>query len=120
SVVVGGRAYSYDNTTQVSDVLTAINADTDNRFTVSLSDVTSEFTVTAKATGTIDNGSQVFIFGATNQGDLTATAGGVDAVTRVDAAGEIVDSTGASLTSPIVLTAKALSDGTVLENTALG
>src|SRR5207249_1755927 len=45
---------------------------------------------------------------------------GADAVTEVDAAGELVDNTGASLSSPILLTAKALSDGTVLENTTLG
>ena len=99
---------------------TTINADNNNRFTISLNDATSEFTVTAKNTGTIDNGSVVYFLGATNQGTLTATAGGVDAVTRVDAAGEITDSTGASLSSPILLTAKALSDGTVLENTDLG
>lgn len=120
NVVVGNRSYAYTNGSTVGSVLTAINADSNSRFTVSLSDTTHQFTVTAKTGGIADNGVQVQILGGTNSGTLAATAGGLNAVTKVDAAGEIVDNAGNSLSAPILLTAKPLSDGTVLQNTALG
>ena len=81
---------------------------------------THQFTVTAKTGGLADNGVQVLILGGTNSGTLAATASGANAVTKVDAAGELVDNAGASLASPILLTAKPLSDGTVLQNATLG
>jgi len=120
NVTIGGKVYAYTANTQVSSLLATINADAGNRFQVTLNDSTHQFTVTAENTGTIDNGAQLFILGTAKSASLAATAGGVDAVTRVDAAGEITDNAGNSLASRILLTAKALSDGTVLENTALG
>ncbi len=119
SIVVGNNVYAFTANDKVSDLLATINAN-DTRFNISLDDNTSQFTVTALNGGVADNGVQVQILGNTIQGTLAATAGGTDAVAEVDAAGEIVDSLGASLSSPILLTAKPLSDGTVLENTALG
>ncbi|MBI3407997.1 MAG: hypothetical protein HY040_06530 [Planctomycetes bacterium] len=120
NVVVGGRIYAYTANTQVSTVLAAVNADSNNRFTISLDNSTHQFTVTAKNTGTVDNGMVVSVLGATKSATVTATSGGVNAVARVDAAGEIVDANGASLSPSIKLTAIPLSDGTVLQNVALG
>ena len=120
NVTLGGKVYAYTSGTQVSTVLAAINADGTNRFSVSLSDANSQFTVTAKNTGAVDNGQQLSILGATKSANVAATEGGVTAVTEQDAAGEIVTSTGASLANRILLTAKPASGGTALVNTALG
>jgi flagellin len=119
SIVVGNNTYAYTSGVTIGSVLSTIRTN-DARFDVSLDDLTHEFTVTAKTGGAVDNGVEVQVLGATHQGTLATTASGADATAKIDAAGEITDSAGASLANPILLTAKALSDGTVLENAALG
>lgn len=119
SIVVGNNTYAYTANDTVGSILTTINAN-DANFTVTLNDSTHKFDVQAKNAGAAGNGVQVQFLGATHQGTVAATTGGADAVAKVAAAGEIVDSTGASLATPILLTALPASDGTVLQNTALG
>jgi flagellin len=119
SIVVGNNSYAYTANDTVGSILSALST-ADSRFTVTLSDSTHQFTVAAKTAGAADNGVQVQFLGATKQGTVATTAGGANATAKVDAAGEITDSTGASLSTPILLTAKALSDGTVLVNSTLG
>jgi flagellin len=119
---VGATIYHFDDTKTVQDALDAINGDVNSNYTISLDDSTHQFTLTAKdglgASG--DGGKLTIILGA-SEASTGATTGGVDEVVEVhDAAGELVDSSGNSLATPILLTAKALSDGTVLVNDDLG
>ena len=93
NLVVGGKFYTYTETDTVNDVLTTINADATNRFNVNLSDSTHLFTVAAKTrrhrqrhAGPLPRRHQM-----RNAGRHFA---GVNAVMRVDAAGEIIDNTG--------------------------
>ena len=117
--VVGDIIFQFDNTDTVQDAMDAINADANTKYTITLDNATSDFTITAvDGLGADGDGGKLTIVLGASAASTGATTGGVTEVH--DAAGELVDSSGASLASPILLTAKALSDGTVLENAALG
>ena len=117
NIVIGNNVYGYTAGQNVGTVLSGIN---DPNFTISLNDATNKFSVVAKTAGAASNNVQVQILGASHQGTLAATSGGADAIAKVAVAGEITDAAGNSLASPILLTAISASDGTVLQNAALG
>jgi len=120
NLVVGNRVYAYTANTNVGTFLTnTVNADANGQYTVSLTGA-GQFTVTAKNSGTVYNGAQVQFLGAAKTATLTATSGGVNAVTQQNATGELTQLSGGSPTGTAIQLTTKPGSNTVLQNAALG